>query len=54
MSKSLAKKIAFGAAVAALLIVAWRHGDAAVAVVTGAFAIIGGVAGLDLVFSGGF
>lgn len=50
MSKFLAKKIAFVAAIVALLIVAWRHSDAAIAIATGALAIIGSVAGLDLVF----
>ena len=52
MTKSTAKKIAFVVAAAALLIVAWRHADAALAVAAGALAIIGGVAGLNL--TGGF
>lgn len=46
-----AKNVAFGLAGVALLIVAWRHADAALAVATGALAIIGAVAGLNL--SGG-
>lgn len=47
------KTVAFIVATAALLIVAWRHSDAAIAIATGALAIIGSFAGLEHL-TGGF
>jgi hypothetical protein len=53
MTKKRLKHIAFAVASAALLIVAWRHGDAAWAIATGALAIIGSLAGINIP-TGGF
>jgi len=48
MTKRRLKHIAFAVAAAALLIVAWRHADAALTIAAGALAIIGAVAGVNL------
>lgn len=52
MTKRRLKHIAFAVAAAALLIVAWRHADAALTIAAGALSIIAGVAGLPLLTGG--
>lgn len=48
MKKTRLRQIAFATACVAVLVVAWKHGDAAVAVVTGAFAIIAALTGIQI------
>lgn len=46
--KNRLKYAAFAVAAAALLLVAYRHGDAAIAIATGALALIAGIAGIPM------